>query len=166
MFFIPHTSIPKDKKPTYLQAVSAFRSEKANPRCIHWTVGGDSIYYAADVSTKAADLTTANLQLNSVISTPRARFLGIDIKDLYLGTVMTQYEYMRIPLQMLPTAIIEQYNLIPLIHNNCVYVKIRKGMYGLPQAGKLANNQLIAALAPLWISACPTHGWIVAIQDS
>ena len=28
MFFIPHTSIPKNKKPTYLRVVSAFRPEK------------------------------------------------------------------------------------------------------------------------------------------
>jgi hypothetical protein len=36
------------------------------------------------------------------------------------------------------------------IHNNCVYVEIRKGMYTafLFQAGKLANDQLIEALAP------------------
>jgi len=155
MFFIPYTSIPRDKKPTYLRVVSAFRPEKANPRRIRWTVGGDRIYYAADVSTKAADLTTAKILLNSVISTPGARFLGIDIKDFYLGTVMTQYEYMRIPLQMLPTAIINQYNLTPLIHHNCVYVEIRKGMYGLPQAGKLANNQLIAALAPFGYHPVP-----------
>jgi hypothetical protein len=60
----------------------------------------------------------------TVISSPNAKFLGIDIKDFYLGTVMTQYEYMHIPLQILPTAIIEQYNLTPLIHNNCVYVEI------------------------------------------
>jgi hypothetical protein len=137
MFFIPYTSIPRDKQPSYLCVVSAFRPEKANARRIRWTVGGDRIYYAADVSTKAADLTTAKILLNSVISTPGARFLGIDIKDFY----------MHIPLQMLPTAIIKQYNLTPLIHNNCVYVEIRKGMYGLPQASKLANNQLIAALA-------------------
>jgi hypothetical protein len=135
--------------------VSTFRREKANPRCIRWTVGGDRIYYAADVSTKAADLTTAKILLNSVISTPGTRFLGIDIKDSYLGTAMTQYEYMCIPLQMLPTAIIEQYNLTPVIHNNCVYVEIRKGMYGLPQAGKLANNQLIAALAPFGYQPVP-----------
>jgi hypothetical protein len=49
---------------------------------------------------------------------------------------------------MLPGAIIDQYNLTPLVHNNSVYVEIRKGMYGLPQAGKLANNLLIEALAP------------------
>ena len=155
MFFIPHTSIPKNKKPTYLRVVSAYRPEKANPRRIRWTVGGDRIFYAADVSTKAADLTTAKILLNSVISTPGAKFLGIDIKDFYLGTLMTQYEYMRIPLQMLPPAIVEQYNLTPLIHNNCVYVEIRKGMYGLPQAGKLANNQLIAALAPFGYHPVP-----------
>jgi hypothetical protein len=60
---------------------------------------------------------------------------------------MTQYDYIHIPLQMLPPDIMEQYNLTPLIHNNCVYVDTRKGMYGLPQAGKLTNNQLVAALA-------------------
>ena len=148
MFFIPHTSIPKNKKPTYLRVVSAFRPEKTNPRRIRWTVGGDRIFYAADVSTKTADLTTAKILINSVLSTPGAKFLGLDIKDFYLGTPMKDYEYMRIPMHMIPQAIIDQYNLTPLVHNNCVYVEIRKGMYGLPQAGKLANNQLIEALAP------------------
>jgi hypothetical protein len=118
-------------------------------------VGGDHTYYAADVRTKAGDLTTAKILLNSVISTPNARFLGIHIKDFYLGTVMTQYEYMRISLQMLPPTIMEQYNLTPLIHNNCVYVEIRIGMYGLPQAGKLANNQLIAGLTPFGYHPVP-----------
>jgi hypothetical protein len=44
---------------------------------------------------------------------------------------MERYEYMRIPIDMLPDAIIEQYNLQPLIHNGAVYVEIRRGMYGL-----------------------------------
>jgi hypothetical protein len=34
MFLIPYKSIPRNKKPTYLQVVSAFQPEKANPRCI------------------------------------------------------------------------------------------------------------------------------------
>jgi hypothetical protein len=147
VFFIPHTSIPQDKKPTYLRAVLACQPETANPQHIFWTVGEDCIFYASNVSTKAADLTTVKILLNSVISTPDAKFLGIDIKDFYLGATMTQYEYMYIPLQMLPPAIVKQYNLTPLIHNNCVYVEIRKGIYVLPQADKLTSNQLIAALA-------------------
>jgi hypothetical protein len=86
MFFIPHTSIPKNKKPTFLRVISAYQPEKAKPCCICWVVGGSRIFYAADVSTKAADLTTTKILLNSVISTHDAKFLGIDIKDFYLGT--------------------------------------------------------------------------------
>ena len=61
---------------------------------------------------------------------------------------MSRYEYMRIPIWMLPDDIIEQYNLTPLFSNGFVYVEIRRGMYGLPQAGRLANDQLVKFLAP------------------
>jgi hypothetical protein len=38
---------------------------------------------------------------------------------------MKQFEYMRIiPLAMLPSAIMHQYNLTPLVHNGHIYVKI------------------------------------------
>jgi len=151
MFFIPVSAIPKGRKATYLRVVSAFRPEKANPRRVRWTVGGDKVDYPFDVSTKTADLTTAKLLFNSVLSTPGARFMTADIKDFYLGTPMDRYEYMRIPIDMLPPAIIEQYELTPLIHHGHVYVEIRRGMYGLPQAGKIANDQLIKLLA--------THGY-------
>jgi hypothetical protein len=157
MFFIPHTSIPKNKKATYLHVVAAFCPEKTNPRWIWWTFGGDRIFYVADVNTNTADLTTAKILFNSVLSTPGAKFLRIDIKDFYLGTPMKDFEYMHIPLHMIPEAIIGQYNLTPLVHNNCVYVQIRKGMYGLPQAGKLVNNLLLEALAPLGIVLSPSH---------
>jgi hypothetical protein len=139
MFSIPYTSIPKNKKPTYLTVVSAYQPKKLNPQCICWIVGGDCFVYGA------ADLTTAKILLNSMISTPDAKFLGIGIKDFYFGTTMTPFEPMHISLQML---ILDQYNLIPFIHNNCVYVEIRRGIYGPHQAGGLTNNPLIAGLVP------------------
>jgi hypothetical protein len=55
-----------------------------------------------------------------------------DIIDFYLGTPMKQFEYMQIPLAMLPSAIMHQYNLTPLVHNGHVYVEIQHGMYSLP----------------------------------
>jgi hypothetical protein len=149
IFFIPCISIPNNKIPTHLRVVSVYQPEKANPQLICWTVSGDCIFYATNVSTKAADLTTAKILLNSVISTPDAKFIGIDIKYFYFGTTMTQYEYVCIHPQMIPPAMVKKYNLTLLIHNNCVYVEIRKAMYGLPQAGKLANKQLIATLASI-----------------
>jgi hypothetical protein len=148
MYFIKVTDIPKGRTATYLRVVAAMRPEKANPRRVRWTVGGDRIDYPDDVSTKTADLTTAKLLINSTISTPNARYMTADLKDFYLGTPMSRYEYMRIPIDMLPDTIIDQYNLRPLFHNGFVYVEIRRGMYGLPQAGRLANDQLIAFLAP------------------
>lgn len=148
MFFIPFSAVPEDRQATYLRVVSAFRPEKANPRRVRWTVGGDKVDYPFDVSTKTADLTTAKLIFNSVLSTPNAKFMATDLKDFYLGTPMTRFEYMRIPLFMLPDAIIEQYDLLPLVHNGYVLVEIRRGMYGLPQAGRLANDQLVKFLAP------------------
>jgi hypothetical protein len=36
----------------------------------------------------------------------------------------------------------EHYKLGSLVHNGHIYVEVRKGMYGLKQAGKLANDQL------------------------
>jgi hypothetical protein len=148
MFFIPVTSIPKGKKPTYLRIVAALRPEKPNPRRVRFTVGGDRIQYDGDVSTKTADLTTVKILLNSVISTPDARFMTVDLKDFYLNTPMEQYEYMRIPVTIIPDSIMTEYNLAPLVHHDHVYVEIRKGMYGLPQAGRIANDRLTNFLEP------------------
>jgi hypothetical protein len=49
---------------------------------------------------------------------------------------------------MFPDAFIEQYNLMDLQVNNFVYVEIRCGMYGLPQAERIANDYLREFLEP------------------
>jgi len=54
---------------------------------------------------------------------------------------------MHIPLRLLPQRIIDLYNLESLAINGKVYVEIRKGMYGLPQAGIIANQKLVPILA-------------------
>jgi len=62
---------------------------------------------------------------------------------------------MCIPVAVLPTEILDHYNLCPLIHKGHEYVKILCGIYGLPQAGKLANIQLQTFLAPHGYHPCP-----------
>ncbi|KAL7528762.1 hypothetical protein ACHAXR_002615, partial [Thalassiosira sp. AJA248-18] len=46
------------------------------------------------------------------------------------------------PVDLIPTEIIELYNLQPKIKNGYVYMEIQRGMYGLPQSGMLANKLL------------------------
>ena len=146
MHFIRFDQIPTGRKATYLRLVVSDRPMKANPRRVRFTVGGDKVDYPGDVSTKTADLTTAKILFNHVLSTPGAKFMGIDIKDFYLNNPMDRYEYMRIPISQIPPKIKDLYNLQPLIHNGAVYVEIRKGMYGLPQAGRIASDALVPKL--------------------
>ena len=49
---------------------------------------------------------------------------------------------MRLALNVLPEEIILQYNLRDIAEDGYVYLKILKGMYGILQAGMLANNHL------------------------
>jgi hypothetical protein len=92
-------------------------------------------------------LTTAKNLINSVISTLGAKFLVIDIKNFYLNTPLGRFEYMFINLSSLPQETIDKCDLIELAQDGNVYIEIQKGMYGLTQAGILANELLQLNLA-------------------
>lgn len=79
---------------------------------------------------------------NSVISTPNGKFMGIDVKNFYLNTPLDRPEYMRFHVDDIPEEIIQLYSLHDIMHDGYVYCEINKGMYGLKQAGKLANDLL------------------------
>jgi hypothetical protein len=138
-FFINHKKTTKGQKVTCLNAVSAFRPGKKDPCQVRWT---------GNVSAWTADITTAKTLMNSVLSTPNAKLVISDLKDFCLGTPTERFEHMRAPLHMLPGNIMDLCEIHDLMHNCCVHVEIRKGMCGLPQAGKLANDRLQKFLEP------------------
>ena len=56
---------------------------------------------------------------------------------------------MRIPLKFIPQEIIYAYNLTALVYDQgWIYMRIKKGMYGLKQAGIIANQELVKHMAP------------------
>jgi hypothetical protein len=66
---------------------------------------------------------------------------------------------MQLTLIIIPQEIIDKYKLMDKEKNGRVYIIIDKGMYGLPQAGRLANNLLVTRLAPHGYRPCKhTHG--------
>ena len=72
---------------------------------------------------------------------------------------MDRYEYFFIPLSVIPEDIIERYNLHKIAVDGKVYVECRKTIYGLPQAGKLSNDELVKHLEKHgYIQAKHTHG--------
>jgi hypothetical protein len=145
--FIKREQVPSERKVTYGRIVATIRPQKSETHRVRPTAGGNRINYPGDVSISTADMTTAKILFNSVISTPDARFMCTDVKDFYLNTPMARYEYMRLPLRILPQEIVDQYELLPPVNDGWIYVEIRKGMYGLPQAGTIANQRLEKHLA-------------------
>ena len=111
------------------------------------TMGGDRINYPDDCGTPTADMILFKILVNSIISTPNAKFFMMDIKDFYLRTPMKRQEYMRLKLTDIPDKVIEYYNLKELATpDGYVYCEVTKEMYGLPQAGIIAQELLAKQL--------------------
>ena len=142
--FITYNSIPIDriKDTAYRNIVVNYKEHKEEPHRTRLTVGGNKINYHGIVSTPTAEITTIKLHLNSVISTKGAKYMTIDIKNFYLDTPMDTPEYIFLPKKIIPPLIYHTYELEKMVHNDRIYAQVNKGMYGLPQAGKLAHNQL------------------------
>eukprot|EP00804_Cyclotella_cryptica_P001048 CCRYP_008349-RA/>CCRYP_008349-RA protein AED:0.36 eAED:0.38 QI:0/0/0/1/0/0/3/0/608 len=144
--FIPKSDIPPDrlKDVTYIKFVCQVRTEKDEPnRTTQATFGGNLIHYPDDVGTPTADLLLIKIFLNSVISTPGARFATADLSNFYLCTPMPRPEFGRVKLSDIPEEIIEEYKLRELAtKDEWVYFRADKTHYGLPQAGSLSHDLL------------------------
>ena len=120
-----------------------YRPKKSDLNRVRLTVGGNRINYPGDCGTPTVNILTVKLLLNSVISAKGAKFMSIDIKNFYLNTPMSRYEYMRLKIAEVPQDFIDEYKLQNKeTKDGYVYLEIRKGMYGLPQAGILAQKLL------------------------
>jgi hypothetical protein len=175
-FFVKLTNIPKDRKITYSKIVCDYKPHKQEKERVRLTVGGDRLDYPGDVATSTADITTLKILINSTLSTEEAAMMMMDIKNYYLGTPLTRFEYMNMMLSRFPEEIIQKYNLNDLAVYGWVYIEIRKGMYGLKQAGLLANQLLQKCLAPfgyyparhtpgLWLHNTRPLSFTIAVED-
>jgi hypothetical protein len=175
-FFTKLTNIPKDRKITYGKIVCDYKPHKKEKERVRLTVGGDRLDYSGDVATSTADITTFKILINSTLSTEDAAMMMMDIKNYYLGTPLPRFEYMKMLVSRFPEEIIQKYNLNALAVDGCLYIEIRKGMYGLKQAGLLANQLLQTRLAPfgyyparhtpgLWLHKNPPISFTLVVDD-
>ena len=68
--------------------------------------------------------------------------MTMDIKNFYLNTPLKRYEYLRLKMSDIPEDVQHHYELQKKTSESWVFIKIRKGMYGLPPAGLLAQELL------------------------
>ena len=152
--FVHQHEVPKDRDVTYATFVLDYRPLKTEPYRVRITVGGDRLTYTSDAGSPAANLLETKLLVNSTISDANkgARFMSADLKDFFLATPMDGEEFMKVHYKHFPADIRERYKLDQKVTDNgCIYIKIKRGMYGLKQAAVLAYRELKKNLA--------THGY-------
>jgi hypothetical protein len=76
--FLTKPEIPQvqQKEITYGRIVCTYHSEKKDPYCTRITMGSNLVNYPNDCGTPTADLLMVKLMLNSVNSTPNAKFIS------------------------------------------------------------------------------------------
>mmetsp|Transcript_17385 Transcript_17385/g.24552 ORF Transcript_17385/g.24552 Transcript_17385/m.24552 type:complete len:288 (+) Transcript_17385:996-1859(+) len=107
------------------------------------TLSGDCLQYNGDAASPATNIIETKILINSVLSTPNAKFASINIKNFFLNTPMVSFEYVAVPISRVPQQIMDHYKLHHLIHNSRIYCEVRKGMYGLKQATQIAYDLLL-----------------------
>jgi hypothetical protein len=126
-FFVKKDEIPDDRKgnETYARIVCVYSNGKKDKYRTCITMGGNLVNYPRDCRTPTAKLLTVKLLLNSMISTPNAKFMTLDLKDFYLMTPIKRYEYFCMKLDLFPQDIINEYNLTSKVdHNGNVHCKV------------------------------------------
>jgi hypothetical protein len=146
--FIHRREMPKDRQASYYnpQCKIKIKPDGSIQRRVRGTIGGDKVHYPGDTAAFVAHLETIRLHINAAVSED-AELCTADISDFYLGTPLDRKEYMSISLKHIPIDIQERYNILGMVHNGYILMEISKGIYGLPQAGKLSQDRLVKHLA-------------------
>ena len=140
IFFVKKTDVPANRHVSYANYVCNIRPQKTETHRVRMTAGGDRLDYPGDASSPAVSILDAH---------KGARYFGIDLKNFYLGTPMTNYQYISVLQKMIPKEVWDDPRYtIHISADGFVYLEIRRGMYGLKEAGVLAFEQLARHLAP------------------
>jgi hypothetical protein len=149
MFVMSHSKIQHvlatGRKFTYGNPVIDYQPQKEDPHRIQIVAGGNLITYTSSLSIRTADLDTAKLHWNIVQG---AKYMCLDVNFFYLTTKLEYFKYMCMPLELFPIWIQEQYNLKMLVYKGFVHLEMQRAVWGLPQAGILANKRLKRNPAP------------------
>ena len=159
--FLKKKNIPLGETAVYTILEVDLRPNKAVHEILRMCMGGDRMESVMETTTRTADLTTCKLHMNGVVSTPGARFADGDIKYFYLNTPLKKKRYGKVKAKYIPEETIEKHQLEQYIEDyGWLHFEIGKGMYGIPEAGRLANDLLRARLKKYgYIKATHTPGY-------
>ena len=102
VFLILKDKVTASRILTYGVILAEIQPQKAETYCTRLTVGGNLINFPGDVTTPTAYIITVKLIFNSLFSTKNDKFMFVDIVNYYLNNPMNRYDYMKLPLEIIP----------------------------------------------------------------
>ena len=90
IFFINNNCVQKHKNVTCGWIVAEIKPHKEETHRVCLTVVVDCLNFDGVNATQCASLSTTKNLMNSTISTPREKFITMDLKDFYYGTPMEE----------------------------------------------------------------------------
>ena len=152
--WIPDGKIPQGKRATYANPVGRIKHEGSNRTFrVRLAYGGDQSDYAGDRTSFTVDYSTVKCLLNAIV-TENADHITLDLEDFYLYTTLDEPEYMRMPLAIIPMDLRKELRMDHLPDSTSILWEVLKGLYGMPQAGLLAQKDLNRLLT--------SHGYLVS----
>ena len=137
--FIRRHKVPQDIKVTYIRIVCDIIPQNKETHRVLPTVRGNKITYYGSVSTPTEYLTMDKIHWNIVLYTLDRKYLIVDVKNFYLKNPTKKAEYYNIEIKLIPQDIIDKYDLNNKQRYGYIYIRYKKGMYGLVQSGIIAH---------------------------
>ena len=142
--------IPKEDSGTTMGIAATYKRKDSEGKTIiraRWAANSAPFEYVHETTSTVADHASVHILLNAAVS-ENAQLKGIDIKDMYLMSLLDHYVYLKINVDMFSDKILDKYNLREYItaDKKWIYFQVWRSMYGLPQAGRIAQKKLIKVL--------------------
>ena len=105
--------------------------------------------FTGNISAPTASVTTEKCVFKSVVYNPGAMCILAGINFFLLEQYLTRPRIYAHSIENHPTGNHDAYNLTKMVYNQgWIYMRTKKGMYGLKQAGIIANQELVKNMAP------------------
>jgi len=153
MRFISWSNRPLGRMVSYYNPQVAVKMKHGNiVRRVRAVYGGNRSDYIGPKSSSTADHTTVKLFLNAVVS--EGADLGVaDAVDFYLMSDLPYPEYMRVHRSHITPIIQARYQID--WKDDYALLEVVKAVYGLPQAGLIAHNDLVQHLGTFGYHPAP-----------
>ncbi|KAL7482758.1 hypothetical protein ACHAW6_008417 [Cyclotella cf. meneghiniana] len=135
------------KDINYGSFVCTIHPKKANPNHTRFVAGGNKCNYPFVVASPTAEMLVTKIFFNSVISTPGACFMTMDISNFYLMTPLLWPDCICIKLTDVLDKIIQQYYLCQMANKaGMINMVITKGIKFVPDLWKHCSRLITFCL--------------------